>query len=402
MSAVKSKISLFRRVINFLHLWLGLITGSVLIIMAITGAVYCFQPELSLATQPHLKVTPSNQPYLPVTTLRDIAAKAVPDKKPSRILYKGNDRSVIVQFNAKKPTPYAWAVYINPYTGEVLAVKNMYNDFFRFMLNGHMYLWLPQDIGHMVTGSSTVIFLLIIISGIIMWWPRNKARRKSSFKVKWNASPKRLNYDLHNVFGFYASWIIIFAVLTGLVWSFDWAANAEHWALSGGHPKPALPKPLSKKITDTNSRKPLDRIFDKVTAAYPTAAGYQLNFPATDSAAVLVRAYPDKDTYYQMDNLYFDQYSTAEIPVSYYGKYADASAAEKATRMNFDIHTGAIAGLPGRFLMFFAALVIASLPITGFLIWRGKKKKAAKPKIATAKAPRTQPQPAPVLEPQHI
>jgi uncharacterized iron-regulated membrane protein len=85
--------------------------------------------------------------------------------------------------------------------------------------------------------------------------------------------------------------------------------------------------------------------------------------------------YLDKDLFYNADNLYFDQYTAKQIPVSYWGKYADANAGEKATRMNYDIHIGAIAGLPGRILMFFAALITASLPVTGFYIWWGKKKK---------------------------
>jgi uncharacterized iron-regulated membrane protein len=43
--------------------------------------------------------------------------------------------------------------------------------------------------------------------------------------------------------------------------------------------------------------------------------------------------------------------------------------------MNYDIHTGAIIGLPGKILAFFASLIVASLPITGFYIWWGRKQK---------------------------
>ncbi len=79
----------------------------------------------------------------------------------------------------------------------------------------------------------------MLVSGIVLWWPRNKARRKSSFRIKLDASPKRLNYDLHNVLGFYACWIVVFAAFTGLVWSFTWMAQAEFWVFSGGKKRPA-------------------------------------------------------------------------------------------------------------------------------------------------------------------
>jgi uncharacterized iron-regulated membrane protein len=41
--------------------------------------------------------------------------------------------------------------------------------------------------------------------------------------------------------------------------------------------------------------------------------------------------------------------------------------------MYYDIHIGKILGLPGQLLVFFASLIVASLPITGFYIWYGRK-----------------------------
>ncbi|MDN5296752.1 MAG: hypothetical protein PWQ71_858, partial [Bacteroidota bacterium] len=61
-----------------------------------------------------------------------------------------------------------------------------------------------------------------------------------------------------------------------------------------------------------------------------------------------------------------------------YGRFADADTADKLMRMNYEIHTGAILGLPGKIIAFFASIFIAGLPITGFVIWwrkRGKKEK---------------------------
>jgi len=41
--------------------------------------------------------------------------------------------------------------------------------------------------------------------------------------------------------------------------------------------------------------------------------------------------------------------------------------------MKYDIHTGAILGLPGKLLAFFVSLICASLPVTGFIICLKKK-----------------------------
>jgi uncharacterized iron-regulated membrane protein len=373
-----------KKIFGFIHLWFGLAVGLVVFIIGLTGAIYCFQPELSKATQSWLTVKAENKPYLPLSQLKDIAAKQLPGKKPTRIIFKDKETSVVVHFIAKKPVRYYYAVYLNPYTGQVLKTMDINDDFFRIILNGHMYLWLPQEIGHQVVGWSVVIFLLMIISGIVLWWPRNKAARKNSYKVKWNASSKRLNYDLHNVFGFYASWVLIFIVITGLVWSFEWVGNAEYKVFSGGKNKPKLPTPASVKVAATDAIHPLDKIFNTVTAAYPNTDRFQVALPQADTASVMVRVYPDKSTYYRMDYLYFNQYTAEAIrPGADWSSYEAANGGEKASRMNFDIHTGAIAGLPGRVVVFFAGLIAASLPITGFYIWWGKKKKAAKKKTKT-------------------
>ncbi|MCA6440270.1 MAG: PepSY domain-containing protein, partial [Chitinophagaceae bacterium] len=62
-----------------------------------------------------------------------------------------------------------------------------------------------------------------------------------------------------------------------------------------------------------------------------------------------------------------------------WGNYKDAiTLADNIKRMNYDIHTGAIFGLPGRLAIFFTALIAASLPITGFYFWWGKKRKIKK------------------------
>ncbi|MEL7268293.1 MAG: PepSY-associated TM helix domain-containing protein [Bacteroidota bacterium] len=45
--------------------------------------------------------------------------------------------------------------------------------------------------------------------------------------------------------------------------------------------------------------------------------------------------------------------------------------------MNYDIHIGAIGGLAVKVIAFISSLIIASLPITGILLWYGRKYKAA-------------------------
>jgi uncharacterized iron-regulated membrane protein len=66
---------------------------------------------------------------------------------------------------------------------------------------------------------------------------------------------------------------------------------------------------------------------------------------------------------------------TEKKAMNIYGRLHDATFADKLLRMNYDIHTGGILGLSGKIFMFLMSLIIASLPITGVVIWINKKKK---------------------------
>lgn len=368
----------FRKIVGLIHLWLGLASGLVFFIMALTGAIYCFQPELSKLTQSYLSVTEERRAYLPVSKLKTIAEQQLPGKKATRIIYKDRDESVVVHFIRRGENAYYWGVFLNPYTGEVLKVRDMDTEFFRFILRGHMYLWLPQTTGKVITGICMIIFTIMIISGIVLWWPRNKGARKTAFRIKWGASPKRLNYDLHSVLGFYASWVLVFTMVTGLCWSFEKVMAAEYWVFSGGKTRlkpPVFKSYRSDSITHTNM---IDQVLASATAAYPGIEHYQLRLPENDSASYQVIMYLDKKGFGRADNLYFNQYTGERFAASEWGLYANANGGEKANRMTYDIHTGGIGGWPTRVLIFFTALVAASLPVTGFYIWWGKRKKGKK------------------------
>ena len=272
-------------------------------------------------------------------------------------------------------------MYLNPYTGEVLKVKDMDADFFRIVLLGHYYLWLPPQIGQPLVATATLLFAVLLVSGIVLWWPKNKAAAKQRFWLRWKPSLKwkRKNYDLHNVLGFYASWIAVILTLTGLVWGFQWVAQGLHLSLGGEKPllyqEPVSDKSHSEAASEQAPA--IDRVWLLMQREYPQAERLEVHVPESDTACIAANANADANTFWQIDYRYFDQYTLAELPVEHiYGRLKDAQLADKVLRMNYDIHVGAILGLPGKILAFFCSLVVASLPVTGFLIWWGRRKRA--------------------------
>jgi len=179
-------------------------------------------------------------------------------------------------------------------------------------------------------------------------------------------------------------WIGIFLAVTGLVWGFEWFANGLYWTTSGGKTK----VPYAEVFSDTTnissnslSTPAVDIVWKNLVKENPTAEVIEVHIPENKNSTIAASTNPDSYTYWQNDNHFYDQYTLKEIQVKHlYGRYKDLTTADKIARMNYDIHVGAILGLPGKVLAFFASLICASLPVTGFIIWWGRKNKDKKGK----------------------
>jgi uncharacterized iron-regulated membrane protein len=364
-----------KKAIGQLHLWLGLSSGIVVFIIAITGCLYAFQEEIQNSTEEYRFVEKQNTPFLLPSKLEQIARKELPNKALHAIKYNGREKSAEAIFFHYEPT-YYYTVYLNPYSGKVLEKANMEKGFFRFILDGHYYLWLPDQIGQTVVASSTLLFLILLLSGLYLWYPRNKNATKQRFSFKWKKATnwKRKNYDLHNITGFYILLIALVFTITGLVWGFQWFAYSYYTVL-GGEKSLVYEDPMSiKKTTLTN--KPVDKIWALMQKEYPQAKSIEVHPPENDSTIIAANANPEFGTFWKTDYRYFDQYTLEEKEVKHiYGKYKDATTSDKLMRMNYDIHTGAVFGLAGKIFAFLISLLIASLPISGFYIWWGRNNK---------------------------
>jgi uncharacterized iron-regulated membrane protein len=152
----------------------------------------------------------------------------------------------------EKPHVY-YQAYLDPYTGAVLAVKNLDWDPLQLVRDFHQSLLLPYDIGHQIVGWSVVVFLAMLVTGFCLWWPRRSSRLhpgglRAKFTIRWQSRFRRLNYDLHSVLGLYVLSLGLILAVTGLVWSFPWVNRAIYWAATGGGVKAAPVAPKSDRL----------------------------------------------------------------------------------------------------------------------------------------------------------
>lgn len=377
----KNPKNIFKKYIRQAHLILGLVSGTVIFIVAVTGCLWAFQEEIQQLTSdlPHIENRPEE--IIPPHKAKQLALDVFPQRHVHGTLYSGKNEPIEVIFYEADPEFYQ-SVFLHPYTGEVLKIKDQLTSFFGFVLQGHRYLWLPHDIGGQIVAWSTVIFAILLITGIVLWWPKNKKARKHRFWFDWKSATKwkRKNYDLHSIAGFYVSFVAIIVIFTGLIMAFEWFKESVYHGLGGEKQVAwAVPQNISETGTATGNIPPMDRLFVQLQKAYPEAENLEFHYPNSESEAIYVEIGYQEGLYYSADYRFYDQYSLQELSSStIYGVYEQAGFAEKVMRMNYDIHVGAIGGLPGKFLAFFASLICASLPVTGFLMWYGRKYKKKK------------------------
>jgi uncharacterized iron-regulated membrane protein len=366
-----------------IHLWLGLTSGLVVFIVAITGCIFVFQKEISdLCYRKTFFVQPQHTAPLPVSRLRTIAQDALgpgqplnnitvykdPERAWEFMAYKMND-TALTYFGA---VVYYRSVFIDPYTGAVTGFRNYRTDFFSVVKYLHWSLLLNTPYGQPVVGWATFIFVVMLVTGLILWWPKkwNKANRKSRLQIKTGARIKRLIYDLHNVLGFYIFLPVVLVALTGMVWAFPWFKAVVYVAASGSTKATASANVTSKPTAVTGNA--MDIAFGTVMVQYPDAQRIGITPATGKEGTIYMFAYSGKETYYNYDALQFDQYSGRLLHKE---RSRDKNRGERLIGMNYDIHVGAIGGIAGKIIAFLASLVAASLPVTGFCIWWGRGRK---------------------------
>ncbi|ACU02986.1 PepSY-associated TM helix domain-containing protein [Pedobacter heparinus] len=352
----------FKKIIRQIHLWLGLGTGLIVFVVSITGGLYVFEEEIREATQTDRLYVPLQQkPFIGLDKVIGNFEKLAPKEKITVLRITNGQANATVEIAAKNKI-----YYFNPYTGELVYKGG--RDWLETVKEIHMTL-LMGETGKFIQRWSVVIFVFMLITGLVLWFPRQLRLLKQSLSIKWKGSFKRINYDLHNVLGFYASWLLLVISLTGLFFAFKEVKMVASFftgsKLSSGKVepslKPAVIEPLAIRY---------NRLYENMMIKYPGAVTTSISVRKGGELRLRM-IYPYRWARNQ-NTFFFDEASGQLLRAKLYKEYNGADLVEAT---NYDLHTGRLFGLPGKIIACLAALISASLPVTGLIIWLKKKRK---------------------------
>lgn len=363
----------FKKSIGKIHLWLGLASGLIVFIVALTGSILVFEDEIDQLINPEFYTVPEigykKEPIdHTITTLQEHYSV----EKILRI-YTFDDPERTIQIMGKNSEGQTHFFSVNPYTGKVLGSVMQDSRFFSVVLDLHRHL-LMDDIGKLITGCSCLLFVFILISGFFLWWPKKIKNLKQRLTVKWSASFKRVNWDFHSTFGFYSCLFLLIIALTGLTWSFEWFENGIYYLADETAKKTATkldnPTKEDPKLDKTLFYHSILRTTDSI---YSYHGDIQIRMPKDTISSILVlKTNLEKNIPNQSSIAFFDKYTAKKIMVKPYESFTQG---DKIRRIIYPIHTGSIFSYPTKIIAFLVSIFAATSPITGLLICLGRKKK---------------------------
>ncbi len=381
----------FRRI----HLYLGIGTGLIIMITCLTGAILVYEKELMQLFHPDRYFVKAETTRLSTDSLINKLKLQEPKAGINSIkLYNNPGRTAEISITLggeqkskkaaatrevkgqKKPAEGTRLVaFLNPYNGQVMEIYNHRKSFFYWVMDVHRWM-LGGDIGKMVVGVATLLFLVIIITGIVLWWPRNKQILKQRLKIKSGAGFKRLNHDFHVVLGFYSSIFLFVLAFTGLAWSFEWF-NKGIYTVTGSSMERA--KPLKNANNDSLQRVGTEAALSVVIGLVKDAHYYNVALPKDPKDAYAVSLLSLEAAHESAGDTYFiDSYKGSLIGQQL---FTDRNKGQRVRATFKPIHVASIYGNTSKIIGVVVCLLGTFFPASGIIMWWNrtrKKNKAAR------------------------
>lgn len=379
------------------HFYAGLLVAPVMILLAITGIIYLFKPQLDPLMYPHLLQVEVQEKALSA----DAQLARVQETYPGAIVDQylppatsDSSAQFVLQVNGA-----TLDLFINPYTGQVLGTQHgLYNlQAIARALHGEL---MVGKVGDAVVELAAGWGIVLVVSGLYLWWPRSNGaagvlwpRLRSRGRTFWR--------DLHAVVGFWGSLGLLFMLLTGMTWTGIWGkqyaelwnrfptgmfsevplsdvkartlndaarqtvpwalettpmpmsggAHAEHMGHAGANSGPAAPQVGLQGVVETAER----------AGVHP---GYSITLPKTGTGVYTVAVFADDPR--NDATLHIDQY-TGQVLVDV--RYAQYGLLARATELAVMLHEGKMFGLANQLIVLVVCLMVLLGSVSGLVIW---------------------------------
>lgn len=379
------------------HFYAGLFVAPFMILLALTGIIYLFKPQLDPWMYRDLLVVPVAEQRLSADELLLRTHNAYP---------RGNIGQYLPPSAAERSAQFVvhadgreLNVFVNPYTGELLGEQDAKWNLQAVARALHGELMIGT-VGDRLIELAAGWGIVLVISGLYLWWPRGNAA-SGVLWPRWRSRGRALWRDLHAAVGFWGAALLLIMLLSGMTWTGFWGkqyaqvwnrfpdamwnampksdeqagqlnqahrqtvpwamentpmpqsagAHAEHMGHGGHMRAPAAPLVSLQSVVDTATRLQVE-------------SGYSITLPTTASGVFTVAVFADDPR--NDATVHIDQYSgevLADVRWEHYGLVA------RATETGVMLHEGKMFGPVNQIIVLLVCLMILLSSVSGLVIW---------------------------------
>jgi uncharacterized iron-regulated membrane protein len=351
----------FRTYVRKIHFYIGLWLGLLFVVLGLTGSLLVFKESLTGLFHPNKTIVKVQDQRAGYETLLDDARTTYPDQRVDHIKLPDYPSDAAELWVGDGTIRF----YGNVYTGELLGKRNMNWDVMGIVHSLHIEL-LGGSLGRTILGVTGLIYLVLLGTGLVLWWP-GWAHFRRGITMRWSTNFRSLNYQSHELTGFYTSVFLLFLVLTGVGLCFYGTSRSLLEGMFGGGTKTPPVVASATETTLPEENPSVDRFLRKAQNRFPDSEMTWVHLPYSADSPLTVRfrttweLHPDGNS-----KLYFHP-ATGE-PLE-----ADLDHERewgiRLYRMLYPLHGGLFWGTLMDILMVLLGLVPLVLFTTGVTIW---------------------------------
>ncbi|MBT2668540.1 PepSY domain-containing protein [Bacillus sp. ISL-4] len=389
METKQPNTSLYRTVWRW-HFYAGIFFAPLLIILAVTGSIYLFKPQIEqVLYQNYQEVIPQGE-KIPASQQIESVKKLYPDAVVTKY-HPGENASrsseVSITSNNESLT-----IFIDPYTGKSIGELNDEDRIMDKIEEIHGEL-MAGTLGDRIVELAACWAVVLIVSGLYLWYPKSKLRLSGVLFPRINKGKNNFRRDIHAVPAFWITAGMLFLIMTGLPWSGFWGSNFQSLATNSGSGYPPsiwtgsaptssiktkdivdvpwAAENLDVPISDIQGFIPVS-IDDVVTIASREGMhpSYSINIPNETDGVYTLSAFPPKAQ--DEATIHIDQYSGAVLADYRYDHYGLIG---KIVAWGITLHKGTQFGLINQIVSLLICLGIMLVAFSGFYLWWKRKPK---------------------------
>lgn len=363
-------VSRFWKWIHKLHRILGLMLGLYILGMGLTGMLLSLrQPVDQWLSPPFHRLPQAGSPSrMTLQQAIDTAITSMGDVSLKQIILPQRDDQPIWIYVADNVSPNSEVLEVSadPRDGSVLATRIPKGGFFHVVYELHTE-WFIHRWGKSITGLLAIPTMLLMVTGLMAWWPRGSVRFKTRFTIN-RQSTRRMIFDTHGIIGAVTFIPQMLLIISGFGLAFYLQLAALLQTGITGQPIDPFPRP---PISD-KAHAPLQDYVQAVQTQMPDAYVERIDWPRRDGMPVVIRGKYPNDPFGRGEILFVMlDWETADIIWTEDPRKPRPGLAIMA--FTIPIHFGEWGGLPVRLFYAVLGLLFASQALTGCWLWYQRK-----------------------------